>query len=54
MDRKSEFEEALKDFVATLQSYISSEDGQWTIKGFVDVYKNVYTISSDTKIVSRY
>jgi hypothetical protein len=53
VSRKTEFENVLKDFVETLQSYISSEDGQWTIKGFVDIYKNVYTISADTKIVSK-
>ena len=53
MDKKSEFETALQEFVKTLQAYISSEDGQWTIKGFVDIYKNVYTISSDTKIISK-
>ena len=53
MDKKSEFEAALQEFVTTLQAYISSENGQWTIKGFVDIYKNVYTISSDTKIISK-
>ena len=26
---------------------------KWTVKGFVDIFKNVYTISSDTKIVSK-
>ena len=26
---------------------------QWTVKGFIDVFQNVYTISSDTKIVSK-
>jgi len=53
VSKKNEFEAALQDFVTTLQSYISSENGQWTIKGFVDIYKNVYTISSDTKIISK-
>ncbi|GMT49628.1 MAG: hypothetical protein IEMM0008_1167 [bacterium] len=53
MSIKSEFEEQLKDFVRDLQSYISTKDGQWTIKGFIDVFQNVYTISSDTKIVSK-
>lgn len=28
-------------------------DGDWTIKGFIDVFKNVYTISNDTKVVSK-
>lgn len=51
--QKMKFENQLKEFVKTLNGYISSEDGQWTIKGFIDVYKNIYTISSDTKIVSK-
>ena len=53
MTYKEEFEDQLKDFVETLQEYISTDDGQWTVKGFIDVFENVYTISSDTKIVSK-
>ena len=53
MSKKSDFEKALKEFVTTLQGYISSEDGQWTIKCFIDIYKNIYTIASDTKIISK-
>ena len=53
MKEKKQFETRLKEFVATLQEYISTEDGQWTIKGFIDVFQNIYTISSDTKIVSK-
>ena len=47
------FHRQLKQFVETLNEYVSTDDGQWTVKGFVDVYRNVYTISSDTKIVSK-
>lgn len=50
---KEKFTVALEVFVADLHRYISTEDGQWTVKGFIDVFKNVYTISSDTKIVSK-
>jgi len=53
MTPKEEFEIQLKEFVKELQEYISTDDGQWSIKGFIDVYKNIYTISSDTKIVSK-
>ena len=53
MSNKKEFEKQLKDFVTELREHISTKDGQWTIKGFIDVFKNVYTISSDTKIVSK-
>ena len=47
------FEKALYSFVDELQQYVSTETGEWTIKGFIDIYKNIYTISSDTKIVSK-
>jgi hypothetical protein len=53
MNHKEKFEIALKEFVTTLQGRISCGDGQWTVKGFIDVFKNVYTISADTKIVSK-
>lgn len=47
------FEADLDLFVADLRKYVSTETGDWTIKGFIDIYKNIYTISSDTKIVSK-
>lgn len=53
MDVKIKFENSLRDFVKTLSNHISTDDGQWSIKGFIDIFKNVYTISSDTKIVSK-
>ncbi len=53
MSTREEFEKQLKEFVGGLQKYISTKDGQWTVKGFVDVFENIYTISSDTKIVSK-
>ena len=50
---KIEFETQLKEFVNGLQKHISTTNGQWTIKGFIDVLQNIYTISSDTKIISK-
>ncbi|MBI3650493.1 MAG: EcoRV family type II restriction endonuclease [Acidobacteria bacterium] len=32
---------------------ISSENGDWVVKGFIDIFKNVYTISGDTKVISK-
>lgn len=53
MTEKENFAEKLEEFVTELKEHISTDDGQWTVKGFIDVFKNVYTISSDTKIVSK-
>lgn len=50
---KLEFETALNALIQELEPAISGEDGQWNIKGFIDIYKNIYTISSDTKIISK-
>ena len=50
---KSVFSTKLNEFVKTLNSYVSTANGQWTIKGFIDIYRRIYTISSDTKIVSK-
>lgn len=52
-DEKQKFEKALRDFVNKIGATISTNDGQWTVKGFIDLFKNVYTISADTKIVSK-
>lgn len=32
---------------------VSTDQSDWTVKGFIDVYKNIYTISIDTKVVSK-
>ena len=50
---KSDFKIELDKFADRLEKYVSTDNGDWSIKGFIDVYKNIYTISSDTKIVSK-
>ncbi|TWI83820.1 restriction endonuclease EcoRV [Lacibacter cauensis] len=50
---KSDFKKELDMFADKLEKYVSTDNGDWTVKGFIDVYKNIYTISSDTKIVSK-
>jgi Restriction endonuclease EcoRV len=50
---KRDFLNNLQAFATTLAEYVSTEDNQWTIKGFIDVFERIYTISNDTKIVSK-
>lgn len=49
---KNIFAKELKAFAASLAEQIAVND-EWTVRGFIDVFRNVYTISSDTKIVSK-
>ncbi|MFA7360420.1 MAG: type II restriction endonuclease [Candidatus Kapaibacterium sp.] len=53
MTNKEEFKKNLSEFALGLRDYLTYGDGEWTVKGFIDIYKNIYTISSDTKIVSK-
>lgn len=50
---KEKFKSRFKEFSNTLTDHISSTDGNWTMKGFIDIFRNLYTISGDTKIVSK-
>lgn len=49
---KQIFAEELKTFASTLGEFIAKND-EWTIRGFIDIFRNIYTISSDTKIISK-
>ncbi len=50
---KNEFISRLQNAVNTFTPLVSTKDGQWVVKGFIDVYKNIYTISTDTKVISK-
>jgi hypothetical protein len=36
-----------------LGSAVATESGDWVVKGFVDVYRQVYALSPDTKVISK-
>lgn len=50
---KEEFLDALQQEAATFAKAVATDDGDWIIKGFIDVYQHIYTISVDTKVVSK-
>ncbi len=47
------FLNALREEVDTFNQAVATSDGDWVVKGFIDIAKNVYTISVDTKVVSK-
>jgi len=53
MNEKEQFLRKLKIFADTLTNYVSTNEGNWSIKGFIDIDEQIYTISSDTKIISK-
>lgn len=50
---KDEFILKLRNAVNAFAPLVSTKDGQWVVKGFIDIYKHIYTISTDTKVVSK-
>ena len=50
---KYEFISKLQNAVKDFTPFVSTKDGQWVVKGFIDIYKHIYTISTDTKVVSK-
>lgn len=48
-----EFLSHLQEHAASFARDVATNEGEWIIKGFIDIYKRVYTISVDTKIVSK-
>lgn len=43
----------LQEHCAGFASNVATNEGEWIIKGFIDVYRQIYTVSVDTKIVSK-
>lgn len=50
---KEEFFNLLTEEVKTYKQYLETDSEDWIVKGFIDVDKNVYTITNDTKVVSK-
>jgi hypothetical protein len=50
---KEEFRNRLLKYVDQFNSAVSTDKGDWIVKGFIDIAKNIYTISVDTKVVSK-
>ncbi len=50
---KDEFLTALQGLAGEFDSLVTSKTGEWVVKGFIDIFKNIYTISADTKVVSK-
>jgi hypothetical protein len=47
------FREGLLTHFDKFKRTLATDMGDWVVKGFVDVYRNIYTISVDTKVVSK-
>ena len=49
----SDFRNRLLNYFEEFRHTLATDTGDWVIKGFIDIYRNVYTISVDTKVASK-
>lgn len=50
---KQTFQQLLTQEVGTYKSLLETRNNDWIVKGFIDIDRNVYTITNDTKVVSK-
>jgi hypothetical protein len=50
---RDEFLLHLQSHTQSFAAAVATNEGDWIIKGFIDIYRRIYTISVDTKIVSK-
>jgi hypothetical protein len=50
---QDEFLELLRHEAEGYNAIIATDDGERIVKGFIDIFKRIYTITIDTKVVSK-
>jgi len=50
---KDNFRSSFLNYFDEIKKRVMSETGDWTVKGFIDIHQNIYTISLDTKVLSK-
>lgn len=49
----NKFLEKLQAHTSIFAKAVATNEGDWIVKGFIDIFRRVYTISVDTKITSK-
>jgi len=50
---KQLFRKQLFKQIQLFNEAVSTDSGDWIVKGFIDIARNIYTISADTKVISK-
>jgi len=47
------FKKRLTEYFDEFFDVVSTEEKNWTVKGFIDIYQNIYALNLDTKVLSK-
>jgi len=53
MIKNDYFQMSLFKYIQEFRSLLEVSNGDWTVRGFIDIAKNIYAISFDTKVISK-
>ena len=53
MTSQDAFRDSLVSYFGRLRDRVTTETRDWTVKGFIDVFQRIYTITMDTKVLSK-
>jgi len=51
--KQDNFQKQLLKYSEDFKNILETPTGDWSVKGFIDIAKNIYTISVDTKVISK-
>ena len=51
--KQDHFQKRLLKHLEDFKNILETPSGDWSVKGFIDIAKNIYTISVDTKVISK-
>lgn len=51
--KQDTFQKQLLEYSEDFKNILETPTGDWSVKGFIDIAKNIYTISVDTKVISK-
>jgi hypothetical protein len=51
--KENSFRDNLLAYFDEFRNTLATDSGDWVVKGFIDIYRNIYTISVDTKVASK-
>lgn len=49
----SDFRTLLLAYFDAIREQVVTNQGEWTVKGFIDIYQRIYTMTLDTKVLSK-
>src|SRR5215831_16350371 len=49
----SNFLRSLQEEAQRFNAAVATEDGDWIVKGFIDIYQRIYAMPGDTKVISK-